>query len=181
MPNINVVSGLGRCGASLVMSMLFAAGMSVAADEPYQNWDSELALKPGRLSDPPDKSFGLKVLFPMCRSLPQGEHIRVLWLERDLKSQSLSFLREAAKQGLDFSTDPAFILPHMVLTFTENATKTLIHLKKHHPVLILNYEHLIHPTRHEGAIAQICGFFDIPLSKAPLMSAQINFGGAGHA
>ena len=112
-----IVSGLPRSGTSLVMHMLQSAGVPILTDhqrapdpdnpEGYLEWE---AIK--SLPDQPDiirqaDQMAVKVVSPLLRYLPPGNHIRILFLDRPIDEILASQNRMLERQGKPTTADPA--------------------------------------------------------------------------
>lgn len=100
-----IVSGLGRCGSSLVMQMLAAAGFEVTGEYP--------AFEDGRVNLPSTENLwsgewngkAVKVLDPH-RSNLHLSNCKVIWLDRHIRQQAKSIAKfSQAMMGLKFSPD----------------------------------------------------------------------------
>jgi hypothetical protein len=89
---IILVSGFGRCGTSLVMQMLSAAGIDCTGLPP--TWEE----KPPKGADAAYwvehyAGRAIKVLDPHRLCPPKGPAYRVIWLDRNIRQQALSHLK----------------------------------------------------------------------------------------
>lgn len=84
-----IVAGLGRCGSSLTMQMLYAAGIPCLGT--YPDFEDERTL---RLLDADfvEKYSGaaMKSLIPYRFPLPEGPRYAIIWLDRDATEQAKS-------------------------------------------------------------------------------------------
>lgn len=89
---IFVVSGLGRCGSSLVMQMLEAGGVPVTGEWP--SFESALGLED--LDNEQMKSLdgkAIKKLVPYQLPMPAGWNYVVMWIDRDPVQQAISSIK----------------------------------------------------------------------------------------
>ena len=85
-----VVSGLGRCGSSLVMQMLHAGGVPCVGSAP--DFEDERAGVPISFATMEGwAGMAVKVLDPHRMGLP-GD-VRVIWLDRDTREQARSQIK----------------------------------------------------------------------------------------
>lgn len=96
---VNVVAGLGRCGTSLVMQMLDAAGLPVVVGEGPPAYEDNMQL--GLVRDSRAHRTActwlaglggkfVKLLDPQRMKLPHDVRYNVLWLDRDYQEQARS-------------------------------------------------------------------------------------------
>lgn len=84
-----VVSGLSRCGTSLVMQMLEAGGIRVTGQ--YPAFELDRCAGPCDLAWLSDHSGqAIKVLDPHIHNWPTGLDLRVIWLDRKYIEQAKS-------------------------------------------------------------------------------------------
>jgi len=85
---ITIVSGVPRSGTSLMMRILFEAGLRVESDE---GWSFELATAGTLTDDPrskdwvyalPDRTI-IKVLYPPILHMPSELAYNIIWMSRD--------------------------------------------------------------------------------------------------
>lgn len=105
---IMVVAGLGRCGTSLVMQMLDAAGLPVVVGDGPPAYEDPTQL--GLIRDSRDYAHAsawltglagqfVKLLDPFRLKLPRARY-SVLWLDRDYEEQAKSQLKFLHVLGL---------------------------------------------------------------------------------
>jgi hypothetical protein len=89
---ITIVSGFGRCGSSVVMQMLHAAGMPMAGRWPSFEDDrfSVERVAVGIDTITSVSGCAIKVLDPHLVVLPRGPAYRAIWLTRDPVEQAKS-------------------------------------------------------------------------------------------
>lgn len=97
MSDITIVSGLGRCGSSLVMQMLAAGGHPVFEPEEAlpPAYENVAALGLPQRHEFLQRAHGtaLKVLDPHKFRLPAIHHYRVIWCDRDPREQAKSQMK----------------------------------------------------------------------------------------
>jgi hypothetical protein len=98
-----LVSGFGRCGSSLVMQMLDAAGVGTTGEWPAFEDDRVLGLphRAGWLNQQHGRA--VKLLDPHIYTPPPGLPCRAIWLDRNPDEQSKSqakFLRLVCGKGI---------------------------------------------------------------------------------
>jgi len=84
------VSGLGRCGSSMTMQMLDAAGIPCVGDYPaFETWETNAAaISREWLSE--HQGYAAKMLDPHRCSVPDDANCVVIWLDRDADQQAKS-------------------------------------------------------------------------------------------
>ncbi|HWH75147.1 MAG TPA: hypothetical protein VNV16_12895, partial [Methylibium sp.] len=82
-----IVSGLGRCGTSMLMQMLHRGGMPCLGPWPsFEVDEARATLAPKFVAEHAGKA--IKVLDPQRIGLPAD--VRVVWLDRDHRQQAKS-------------------------------------------------------------------------------------------
>jgi len=104
-----VVSGLGRCGTSMMMQMLHCGGMEVTGDAelPFLEDDrvNKLPLNDGWLRDLTSRNV-IKILNPDIRSLPGWFRCRSIWMKRDVNEQTKSYIKYNVAMAGEQNIDP---------------------------------------------------------------------------
>lgn len=95
MNHLALVSGLGRCGTSLVMQMLAAGGAQIAEAKLCIYPDFEHRANVGRGRVPPDAAGVLKWLDPH-KFRPPAHASRAVFMTRDLQQQARSQVKMVA-------------------------------------------------------------------------------------
>lgn len=97
---ITIVTGLARCGTSLMMEMLHHGGMCVHADN-FMSYESEDANGLPERTEWLDDIGGhaVKVIDPHANRLPFDRAYRFLWMHRDYKEQARSQIKFMRKSG----------------------------------------------------------------------------------
>ena len=86
---VTLVSGFGRCGTSLVMQMLVAAGMPATGDATYPSYEDTRYLAASTDWISRASGSAVKVIDPHHKMWPAGDY-RAIWLRRDHRQQALS-------------------------------------------------------------------------------------------
>jgi hypothetical protein len=98
---ITLVCGFGRCGSSLVMQMLEAAGFPVTGEWPAFEDDRVTMNLSAAAWRTQFMGSAVKVLDPQHTAPPAGLNYRGIWLERDHRQQAASQAKfGAAMMGL---------------------------------------------------------------------------------
>lgn len=97
---ITLVSGFGRCGSSLVMQMLEAAGLPMTGE--YPAFEDMIATDLDASLDKWLRRDGaaVKLLDPQRHNGPRGIPCRVIWLDRDPTEQAKSQLKFGRLLGI---------------------------------------------------------------------------------
>lgn len=176
-----LVAGLGRCGTSLLMQMLRAAGVPVAGRAPAFE-DIPVSLK-GVDLDWLDAQRGraVKWIDPVEASIPNPEdwRYRVIFLNREAEQQAISQLKL-----LHLRSDRRMrrAMTARVARDTARAARIVNRLAGTHGVLHLRFEQLI--TRPDVAAAKLARFCDMhgfPFGDPDLAAAEVLPRGAGCA
>ncbi len=163
-----LICGFGRCGSSLIMQMLKAAGIDVDGTPPY--YETEKAYDGQWVSE--QRGRAVKILEPHRhdRNFPDGDY-RCIWLDRDHKQQALSHVKfHTEKKGL-------------IIENTRHARAEMRKFVDHDrpigtkmcerlgPTLYLRFEDILeHPN---NAAVRICGHCDIPMNKMFIMAGEV--------
>lgn len=93
-----IVAGLGRCGTSLVMGMLHAAGIPCIGTPPdFEDMRTAWRIDPAWLAGRP--GHAVKVLDPHRVWPPAGIDAEVIWLDRDPTEQARSQIKLVQSGG----------------------------------------------------------------------------------
>lgn len=88
MSKIIVVSGLGRCGSTMVMKMLDAGGLPVIGNKvSYEDMRCIEVTKASKWLEEA-QGHGIKILDIQRQSLPGEFQYKVIWVRRDFKQQA---------------------------------------------------------------------------------------------
>lgn len=153
---IVVVTGLSRCGSSLMMQMLHAGGMPVSCAPGNEKISGEHnsnteALKLIALDMVNGKA--IKALDPLNFPLPPGKDYVFIWCRRNFQEQAKSIVKFLRELGIKASKSDANAL-HKSLH--PDTIKSLRYLENLGPVHVFEYEEVIAaPTVTACRIAKI--------------------------
>ncbi len=167
-----IVTGLGRCGTTLVMNMLDKAAVPMLGDVQYPDYEYsndfdilDSALVEKRLKN--QSNFAFKILHPpLFDRLRIDEKAKIILLKRDFKQQTLSQIKFAKLHGFEIRQKAKYE-KFLKRDFLELQTK----LKKF-DVLTLNFEDLINCPFDE--VKKIAGFIDKNGSEFIMKNCVIN-------
>lgn len=165
MKNTVVVAGLGRCGTSMVMQMLAAAGCPVLGRSPGFEVDEAM----GRITPEISASWeghAVKVLDPQRLGLPV--RCKVVWLDRDVREQAKSQLKlMAAVQSVSVSRGSRRKLQVML----EKDRIRAMAVVTRHPLLRLRFEEILEaPT---AAAQKLADFTELPGFHVPGAAGRV--------
>lgn len=171
---IIVVSGLPRCGTSLMMQVLGAGGIGIVtdnvraadADNPRGYHEYELAkrIRQDRSWLPAARGKAVKMVSPLLPYLPPTERYRVVFMERDLTEMLDSQERMLLRSG------------HPTIPRAEKLAAFSLHLDRihrwlacqpHMAAIRVRYASLV--ERPENEIALVDGFLGGRLAVADAM------------
>lgn len=96
---ITTVSGLGRCGSSMVMQMLRAGGMETTGDAVATLWEDSRAADfsgaTGWLKECDGKA--IKILNPWRVKPPKRKDWRWIWIDREMEEEQIKSQHKVAK------------------------------------------------------------------------------------
>ncbi|MCB0065253.1 MAG: sulfotransferase [Caldilineaceae bacterium] len=176
-PTITIVSGLPRSGTSLMMRMLEAGGIppvtdherSADEDNPggYYEFERVKQMEKGDiawLADAAGKA--VKVISLLLRSLPDGYHYNVIFMERDLGEvlASQRKMLENRAEAADAVNDE-----QMQALFTKHLTdiRQWLAAQPNFAVLYVNYSDLL--TNPEPQVEKLVAFFEGTLDGAAMI------------
>lgn len=153
-----LICGVGRCGTSLVMQMLKAAGLRVPGEHPFHEfedgapdgWEDQFDavkwLAPGRATEP----------------LSMDYDWRALWLTRNPLEQAKSWVKFSQAQGVKMSPYPTVRLQEaLVHIATETAEGIYIAARTAGAMRVLAFETVLQqPLVAARAIAEMWGAWD---------------------
>lgn len=148
-----IVAGLARCGTTLTMHMLHAAGIPCIGEKPAFEPPqvNHCAVDPAWLAQYPGRA--LKVLNPHETPLPSIDGV-VIWLDRDPKQQAASQIKFNAMMMPGLMTVDRGHRRRWVAGLVKDRPRALAALPKA-PTLVLRFEDLIHhPYGQAMRIAQ---------------------------
>ncbi|OOG61408.1 hypothetical protein B0E46_15630 [Rhodanobacter sp. B04] len=106
MPYVVVVAGLGRCGTSLTMQMLHAAGFPCVGEAPaFEDAATQHRVEPAWFSEQAGKA--VKILDPQRVGIPRSALTAVIWLDRDPEQQAKSQCKFVEMLGYGFNNRSA--------------------------------------------------------------------------
>ena len=170
-----IVAGLGRCGTSLVMRMLDAAGVPTVGE--YPAWEDRHAQR--LLEDRPDewaelvKGKAVKVLDAHRWRMPDLGEYDLLWLGRDPREQAKSMVKLMSMAFSMIQPDRKTIraLAKSIENDTPAAIKSIRAGRKERHGLAFRFEAIVQQplvTAHA-----ICAGFGLDPAKAETMAAQV--------
>lgn len=152
---IILVCGFGRCGSSMVMQMLKAAGIDMDGVPPY--YETPLCFDGEWISQQVGRA--VKVLEPhrKGRVYPKADFI-CIWLDRDIKQQARSHVKfHREKKGL-VVMNPRYSRKKVMEYFKTERSKAVKLCESLGPTLILEFEELVsRPLKCAYLIAEHCG------------------------
>lgn len=158
-----VIAGLPRCGSSLLMQMLAAAGMRCAGDYP--------SFEPDELMENPSEAYvdswdggAFKLLDPHRVLLPAGRRYRIIFLTRSRRQQSMSTVKFMALLQIAKGKLDGVGFDRMRESLRKDQAAALHILHEHHcPIIKIRFEDLI---EHQlSTVEEICRFLDMDYSK----------------
>jgi len=155
-----IVAGLGRCGSSLVMQMLLAAGIPVTGENPAFEDERVNLPQAANLWDGEWRGKAVKVLDPHRCELP-AHGAKVIWVSRDERQQALSIAKFwHSVAGLPYPDRRQRRALESNLR-RDRGVCTAIFLWKGLPLLALRFEDLLaDPLRSASQIAAFVGTGD---------------------
>lgn len=153
-----LVAGLGRCGTTLMMHMLRAAGVPVAGSAPAfedvpigpRGMDLEWLSRQG--------GKAVKWIDPTITRI-RRDNARAIWLSRDPMEQARS---QAKLMGARLGRSELRALASLVKRDTWRARRVVDRLCGSHGVLHLTFEGILrHPDHNAARIASFCHSCDI--------------------
>lgn len=142
-PNI-FVSGLGRCGTTMVMTMLHAGGFPCVGTLPDFEVDEMLSSVPGNQETWLQSNRGkcIKWIDPTSKPVDLPDDARVIWLQRDCGQQAASQLKflQATGSFIDTSRSTRRALAKSIKRDTGIARSALAHRST---IVVIDFEWLI--------------------------------------
>lgn len=156
-----LVSGFGRCGSSLVMQMLQAAGLKYAGDYPAFEHDAATSSDDHYRREAFSQFDAIKILDPHRFRPVRGTH-QAIWLDRDPEQQALSqikFIRVVTRLPIapdyrtvkklmrSYRTDRPFAIEALKVAGADN-------------IIFINFKELV--SVPHAVAGRICRFLQIP-------------------
>lgn len=170
-----IVAGLGRCGTSLAMNMLCAAGLPVVGKAPgFECAEAQTLLE--RLPDQwaeRVRGRAVKVLDAHRWQIPHLGEYDLLWLARDPAQQARSMVKLMMATGQPVQPNRGTLraLAKSIRQDTPRAIRRLQRAGTQRAGIAIVFEDIIeHPRR---TAATICEAFGIDEARAPAMAAQV--------
>lgn len=155
-PNI-FVAGLGRCGTTMVMTMLDRGGFPVGDVGPA--YEVRTPMLPGQVSPAalvPFRGMAVKWIDPTLAIVPHGVKARTIWLDRDPMEQARSQLKLL---GLKASRHQ---LRALAASLRSDAVKARQIVDRFGPVLPMSFERILAaPIIEAVRIQQFLGTLNI--------------------
>ncbi len=158
-----IVSGLGRCGTSMLMQMLHRGGMPCVGPWPsFEVNEARAALAPAFVAANAGKA--IKVLDPQRIGLPAD--VRVVWLDRDHRQQAKShakFLQILSGAHYDRAGRRA------LAASLARDTSAALRLIGSRPLLRMRFEEVLSDPRHAAfQLRSFIGDGDFDIDAAAL-------------
>lgn len=154
------VCGFGRCGSTMVMTMLVAGGAAPggATEPPYEgDMDAIYA------ADQTGKVVKL-LDHPTLLGVPYARNWRFVWLDRDPFEQARSYAKFVRAAGIELN---AVKLARLVESYERDQPKVLGQLRRHGPVLVLRYERILaNPRRAARRLREVWPRLDVNAAAA---------------
>jgi hypothetical protein len=159
------VAGLGRCGTTMVMTMLDRGGFPVGDLAPA--YEDRTPMLPGKvlMKDlEPFRGIAIKWIDPTLSKLPPGLRARTIWLERDPLEQARSQFKLL---GIRVSRAQVRAMASAVRSDTVRARQIVERLG---PVLPMSFERILAAPIIEAArIRDFLGHLDIAKASAAVI------------
>lgn len=158
------VAGLGRCGTTMVMTMLARGGFPVIGEAPdYEPCEAAPpAMHPVFLER--CRGAALKWIDPTVVRIPPMVQAKTIWLDRDLRQQAASQLK---LMGVSANRSDRRRWEARVRA---DAVRARAIVALHGPVLALSFEQILWDPRKEAArIADFLGPLDIERAAAAVI------------
>jgi hypothetical protein len=141
-----IVTGFGRCGSTMVMRMLDAAGMPVVADS-RASFESDLFRQPRLMDWNQFAGRAIKVLDPHRWCFPAASNVRFLFLARFPIDQARSQGKLLRACGVPVSRQQ---VAGIAKSLVDDYDRFRFHLQPH-PFLVLRFEHILFKPAREAA------------------------------
>ncbi|WP_428031536.1 hypothetical protein [Ancylobacter sp.] len=163
-PNI-FVAGLGRCGTTMVMTMLDRGGFPLGDGPP--DYEQYTPMRPGIISREalePFRGLALKWIDPTLATLPPGVKARTIWLERDSIEQARSQLKLLGRKASRRQVRA------LASSIRADAVKTRQIVDRLGPVLPMSFERILAaPIIETARIHGFLGRLDIARASAAVL------------
>ena len=155
-----IVTGLGRCGSSLVMDMLSKSGIPMLGNAQYPSYElnsnsfgilDSLIVEKNIAND---KNYAVKILHPPYLDRINLKKYRVILLERNFKQQALSQIKLLNAMGYQVNLTPFLRLLIKDFKILESQLKYCVSITIDFEDLIIN------PTGSAKRIADFIGNTD---------------------
>lgn len=175
---ITIVTGLPRCGSSMLMQMLDAGGVPPLTDglrtpddnNPQGFFEFE-PVKSGKAYDewmPRARRHAVKIVAPLIPAIPKGEHYRVVFCQRPMEQILASQTRMLERLGkpAGSSRDPLTL----EIAYLQHLRRALLWLRQRRiPVLVLDYTETI--RQPDAAADRLNRFLGGQLDPAAMAAA----------
>lgn len=158
-----VVCGHGRCGTSLIMQMLAAAGMHIAGE--YPSYESENFATPEWIAK--NKGGAIKLLDPMRLEHTFGdEKIKFIWISRNVFEQAKS----TGKFANMLAGTPELNRKQIAImanSLGRDTAPSISRIRKYGELLTVTFEQMI--EKPEEAAKRLTDYCLLPCSTIPKM------------
>lgn len=173
---VTIVTGLPRCGSSMLMQMLAAGGIPPLTDglrvpddnNPHGFFEFE-PVKSGRAYQewmPRARRHAVKIVAPLIPAIPKDEHYRVVFCHRPMPQILASQARMLERLGKPAGSDPIAL----EIAYLQHIRKALGWLRRQRiPVLLLDYTQTI--EQPDTAAARLNHFLGGQLDPAAMAAA----------
>lgn len=171
MQPVTIVTGMGRCGSSLVMAMLAAGGMPVLGNAPDYEDDACGARDiPAELLEA-NRGRAVKILAAHHHTFPPVMDARIITLRRDATQQARSQMKLLWHMNRGPAPNRAGVRAVATSIVSDEARCDRIWLLTRLPWMALRFEHILaHPL---GAAMQLATFCGLSVDAVPAMAAVV--------
>lgn len=166
-----LVSGMGRCGSSMMMQMLAATGLRCLGKPPLY----EVDMVPG---DPAPvglwgKYDAAKFLMPSMFDFPAMPGAAFIWIDRDLNEQSRSLRKLSARAVAGQRPDtPAVLATHV--RYLESERAKCVQQIRGYPRIEVTFEHLLADPREAAEhIAEFLASLGVRVNPEAMASVVV--------
>lgn len=160
-----VVSGLSRCGSSLMMQMLCAGGVPVSCTPGNEriSGEHETNIEPLRLiALGLTEGKAIKVLDPLNFPLPPGKDYIFIWCHRDYTEQANSMVKFMTALGMKITKNDH---RRIAASLPTDTLKSIKYLEKLGPVHVFNYEKMLTFEEQRYVAQALLPHFDVNVSS----------------